>query len=134
MSDKQAGVGPLSRNIEVTVTWAPADGARMLLERAASMLTGYGELIRRDGASHVEEHHYLPEVEHVAAELRALMDATPRTCGQLGVAVVDAIADDGLRNAAGGIYATRVQEFATEVQRAFAEQNGLQIRGLTLGA
>ena len=50
------------------------------------------------------------------------------------MAVVDAIADDGLRNAAGGIYATRVQEFATEVQRAFAEQNGLQIRGLTLGA
>ena len=123
-------------NIEVTVTvtWAPADSVRMLLERAASMLTGYGELIRRDGASHVEEHHYLPEVEHVAAELRALMDATPRTCGQLGMAVVDAIADDGLRNAAGGIYATRVQEFATEVQRAFAEQNGLQIRGLTLGA
>jgi len=106
----------------------------MLLERAASMLTGYGELIRRDGASHVEEHHYLPEVEHVAAELRTLMDATPRTCGQLGMAVVDAIADDGLRNAAGGIYATSVQEFATEVQRAFAEQNGLQIRGLTLGA
>ncbi len=121
-------------NIEVTVAWAPADGVRMLLERAASMLTGYGELIRRDGASHVEEHHYLPEVEHVAAELRALMDATPRTCGQLGMAVVDAIADDGLRNAAGGIYATCVQEFATEVQRAFAEQNGLQIRGLTLGA
>ena len=82
-------------NIEVTVTWAPADSVRMLLERAASMLTGYGELIRRDGASHVEEHHYLPEVEHVAAELRALMDATPRTCGQLGMAVVDAIADDG---------------------------------------
>lgn len=25
-------------------------------------------------------------------------------------------------------------ERATEVQRAFAEQNGLQIRGLTLGA
>lgn len=121
-------------NIEVTVAWAPADGVRMLLERAASMLTGYGELIRRDGASHVEEHHYLPEVEHVAAELRALMDATPRTCGQLGMAVVEAIADDGLRNAAGGIYATRVQEFATEVQRAFAEQNGLQIRGLTIGA
>ena len=94
-------------NIEVTLAWAPADGVRMLLERAASMLTGYGELIRRDGASHVEEHHYLPEVEHVAAELRALMDATPRTCGQ---------------------------EFAKEVQRAFAEQNGLQIRGLTLGA
>ena len=44
---------------------------------------------------------------------------------QLGMATVDAIADDGCRNAAGGIYATRVQEFATEVQRAFAEQNGL---------
>jgi hypothetical protein len=68
------------------------------------------------------------------AAIRALMDATPRTCEQLGMAVVDAIADDGLRNAAGGIYYTRVQEFATEVQRAFAEQNRLQIRGLTLGA
>jgi hypothetical protein len=50
------------------------------------------------------------------------------------VAVVDAIADDGMRNALGGIYATSVQEFATEVQRAFAEQNGLQIRGQSHGA
>lgn len=64
--------------IEVTVAWAPADGVKMLLERAANMLIGYGELIRRDGASHVEEHHYLPEVEHVANELRALMNATPQ--------------------------------------------------------
>lgn len=53
---------------------------------------------------------------------------------QLGLAIVDAIADDGCRNAAGGIYATRVQEFAMEVQRAFARQNGLQVRGLTDGA
>lgn len=52
--------------------WVEADAMVMLLERAASMLTGYGELIRRDGASHAEEHHYLPEVEHVAAELRTL--------------------------------------------------------------
>jgi hypothetical protein len=43
---------------------------RDLAERAADMLTAYGELIRRDGASHVEEHHYLPEVEHTARELR----------------------------------------------------------------
>lgn len=99
---REAAADELER-MRLTVTWAPADGVRMLLERAASMLTGYGELIRRDGASHVDEHHYLPEVEHVAAELRTLMDATPRTCGQLGMAVVDAIADDGLRNAAGGI-------------------------------
>ena len=49
---------------------------------------------------------------------------------QLGMAVVEAIADDGCRNAAGGIYATSVQEFAMEVQRAFAQQNGLHIRGL----
>lgn len=41
-----------------------------LAERAADMLTAYAELIRRDGASHVEEHHYLPEVEHTARELR----------------------------------------------------------------
>jgi hypothetical protein len=51
---------------------------------------------------------------------------------QLGLAVVDAIADDGCRNAAGGIYATRVQEFAREVQRAFAQQNGLLVPGLTV--
>jgi hypothetical protein len=44
---------------------------RGLVERAADMLTAYAEMIRRDGASHVEEHHYLPEVEHAATELRA---------------------------------------------------------------
>ena len=44
---------------------------RGLVERAADMLTAYAELIRRDGATHVEEHHYLPEVEHTATELRA---------------------------------------------------------------
>jgi hypothetical protein len=44
---------------------------RGLVERGADMLTAYAELIRRDGASHVEEHHYLPEVEHTATELRA---------------------------------------------------------------
>ena len=41
------------------------------LLRAADMLTAYAEMIRRDGATHVEEHHYLPEVEFFAAELRA---------------------------------------------------------------
>jgi hypothetical protein len=46
---------------------------RDLAERAADMLTAYGELIRRDGASHVEEHHYLPEVEHTARELRCAL-------------------------------------------------------------
>ena len=40
------------------------------LIRAADMLTAYAELIRRDGASHIEEHHYLPEVEFTAQELR----------------------------------------------------------------
>jgi len=49
---------------------AEVDRLRGLAERAADMLTAYGELIRRDGASHVEEHHYLPEVEHTARELR----------------------------------------------------------------
>lgn len=53
-----------------------------------------------------------------------------KPCEQLGMAVVDAIAEDGCRNAAGGIYATRVQEFAMEVQRAFAQQNRLHVRGL----
>ena len=41
------------------------------LLRAADMLTAYAELIRRDGATHVEEHHNLPDVEFIAAELRA---------------------------------------------------------------
>lgn len=49
----------------------------------------------------------------------------------LGMADVEAIADDGMRNAAGGIYATSVQEFATAIQRAFAQENGLEVRGLT---
>jgi len=57
--------------------------------------------------------------------------AVPRPCEQLGMALVDSIADEGCRNAVGGIYATRVQEFAMEVQRAFAQQNGLMVRGLT---
>lgn len=39
-------------------------------ERAADMLTAYAELIRRDGATNVEQHHYLPEVEFQASELR----------------------------------------------------------------
>mgnify|MGYP001208924337 CR=1 FL=1 len=49
----------------------------------------------------------------------------------LGMADVEAIADDGMRSAAGGIYATSVQEFATAIQRAFAQENGLEVRGLT---
>lgn len=56
-----AGCGRLESEVE---------RLRGLAERAADMLTAYGELIRRDGASHVEEHHYLPEVEHTASELR----------------------------------------------------------------
>ena len=40
--------------------------------RAADMLTAYAELIRRDGATHVEEHHYLPDVEYIATEPRTL--------------------------------------------------------------
>ena len=43
-----------------------------VLLRAADMLAAYAELILRDGASRVEEHHYLPEVQWVAGELRAL--------------------------------------------------------------
>lgn len=49
---------------------------RSLVERASDMLTAYAELIRRDGASHVEEHHYLPEVEHTASELRQYVFVT----------------------------------------------------------
>ena len=51
---------------------------------------------------------------------------------QLGMGTVDAIADDGFRSANGGIYATRVQEFAREVQRSFAQENGLEVPGLTI--
>lgn len=54
-----------------------------------------------------------------------------RLLAPLGMADVEAIADDGMRNAAGGIYATSVQEFATAIQRAFAQENGLEVRGLT---
>lgn len=47
------------------------------LLRAADMLCAYAEMIRRDGVSRVEEHHFLPEVEWVASELRA---AATRPC------------------------------------------------------
>jgi len=50
---------------------ATQQGNEGVLLRAADMLTAYAELIRRDGATHVEEHHYLPDVEFIAAELRA---------------------------------------------------------------
>lgn len=50
----------------------------------------------------------------------------------LDTETVEAIANDGCRNAAGGIYATSVQEFAREVQRAFAQENGLSVPGLTI--
>ena len=54
----------------------------------------------------------------------------PKPAELLGMAVVDAIVDDGMRNAAGGIYATRVQEFAREVQIAFAQQNRVDLSGI----
>ncbi len=53
-------------------------------------------------------------------------------CLPLGMEAVNFIAADGCYNAVGGIYATRVQEFAREVQRAFAQQNGLDVPGLTI--
>lgn len=55
-----------------------------------------------------------------------------KLCHTLGMAFVDEIANDGCRNAAGGIYATRVQEFATEIQRNFAQANGLLVPGMTI--
>lgn len=45
-------------------------GVSWCFERAADMLTAYAELIRRDGASKLDEHHYLPEVEQTAKTLR----------------------------------------------------------------
>lgn len=40
------------------------------LVRAADMLIGYCEAIRRAGASELDMNHYLPEVEFIASELR----------------------------------------------------------------
>ena len=57
---------------------------------------------------------------------------TDKICHTLGMAFVDEIANDGRRNAAGGIYATSVQEFATEIQRNFAQSNGLLVPGMTI--
>lgn len=48
-------------------------------KRAADMLTAYAELIRRDGATHIDEHHYLPEVEFIAQELRNRATPTDTT-------------------------------------------------------
>jgi len=70
MADGHITVTVNARADEVQGLLAEVDRLRGLAERAADMLTAYGELIRRDGASHVEEHHYLPEVEHTARELR----------------------------------------------------------------
>ena len=69
-----------------------------------------------------------------ARAIRAIRDhlaaPQPKPAELLGMAVVDAIVDDGMRNAAGGIYATRVQEFAREVQIAFAQQNRVDLSGI----
>lgn len=66
----------------------------------------------------------------VIAESAAPAVREPKPAELLGMAVVDAIVDDGMRNAAGGIYATRVQEFAREVQIAFAQQNRVDLSGI----
>jgi hypothetical protein len=62
-----------------------------------------------------------------ALALAQRVPRVPQGLEPLGPALVDSIANDGCRNAAGGIYATRVQQFALEVQRAFAQQNGMQL-------
>ncbi len=59
-----------------------------LHERAADMLTAYAELIRRDGASRIEEHHYLPEVEFLAQELRATRAAQAVPAGKRADAIL----------------------------------------------
>ena len=68
---KPAGVAPLERSVRPRA-WTLTQSDAGVLLRAADMLTAYAELIRRDGATHVEEHHYLPDVEYIATELRAL--------------------------------------------------------------
>ena len=62
--------------VELLYAAPPSELREALLERAADMLTAYGELIRRDGASRIEEHHYLPEVEFLVSELRAILRST----------------------------------------------------------
>ena len=83
LEDAQTTHGaPLWFSDPQNTAWAPLYTADQLqpltqsdagvLLRAADMLTAYAELIRRDGATHVEEHHYLPDVEYIATELRTL--------------------------------------------------------------
>ena len=61
--------GDFVKHAEDSRKKAQSDDGTLL--RAADMLTAYAELIRRDGATHVEEHHYQPDVEFIATELRA---------------------------------------------------------------
>ena len=65
---------------------------------------------------------------HALAARLSGMAAVRLECEQLGMAIVDHIADDGHRNALGGICATSVQGFARDTQIEFAQKNGMQIR------
>lgn len=49
-----------------------------LFTRAADMLTAYAELVRRQGASELDSHYYIPEVESVCERLRELATETPK--------------------------------------------------------
>lgn len=69
--------------------------------------------------SHVICRNAANDIERLRAALRK------RVCVLLTSDAIENIARDGRLNAAGGVYATRVQEFAVEVQREFASVNGL---------
>jgi hypothetical protein len=69
-----AGIAPGSSPRPQAEAVQPAQAVRNFdlatMQRASEMLTAYAELILRDGATHVDEHHYVPDVRWVAEELR----------------------------------------------------------------
>ncbi len=63
--------------------------------------------------------------------LVSAQQAEPREVQPLTDEQIDMIAADGMRNAAGGIYATSVYEFASAIERACATAWGLKLAGQT---
>lgn len=63
------------------------------------------------------------ERDEARAEVAALRVDAERVCFPIGRYVVDHIASEGMLNAAGGIYATSIHDFAYEIQKAFSESN-----------
>lgn len=94
------------------------------LDRAADMLTAYAELVKAMGR--YAEEHYLPEVEQVVEELNALAARSAPAVAEKVPLTVEEVGDllqDHAR------YSDEMQDFAREVQSAFAEKNGLRLAG-----